>query len=427
MRMYDIIMKKRDGGTLSREEFHFFISGYVKGEIPDYQVSALLMAVYFRGLSAQETTDLTVEMALSGDTVDLSVFGDKTVDKHSTGGVGDKTTLIAAPIAAACGAVVAKMSGRGLGHTGGTVDKLESIPGFTVEMSRDAFFDAVRQTGIAVVGQSGNLAPADKKIYALRDVTATVDNLSLIASSIMSKKLAAGNRNIVLDVKVGSGAFMKTPEEARSLAKTMVGIGREAGRSTAAVITNMNIPLGMCIGNSLEVEEAIAVLEGNGPEDLVQVSLALAAQMVALSLGITMEEAAEMTRECLDSGNALEKFRQMVSAQGGRLEALGKAAHSYEVKSPADGFISSMNAEKIGICACNLGAGRKTKEDVIDDTAGIRMLKKTGDEILKGETLAVLYSDKDISFTPESDAYLAALTFSDRKPVAEPLIYETII
>ena len=317
MRIYDVIKKKRDGFALTKEEIEFFIKGYVEGSIHDYQASALCMAIFFQGMDARETADLTLAMANSGDTVDLSRFGDLTVDKHSTGGVGDKTTLIVAPIVASLGCVMAKMSGRGLGHTGGTIDKLESIEGFNTALTPEEFFTQVEKNGVAVVGQTGNLTPADKKLYALRDVTATVDNLSLIASSIMSKKLAAGSHTIVLDVKCGSGAFMKTPEDARALAQAMVEIGKSCGRNVAAVITNMDRPLGNNIGNSLEVIEAIQVLQNNGAEDLKEVCLALASEIVSLSKGIAIDEAKKLTEQALHSGKALEKFKEWISSQGG--------------------------------------------------------------------------------------------------------------
>ncbi|MDO5448918.1 MAG: thymidine phosphorylase, partial [Clostridia bacterium] len=338
MRMYDIIKKKRDGEELTTEEINFFIEGYTNGDIPDYQASALCMAIFFKGMNPRETTDLTLAMAKSGDMLDLSVLGDKTVDKHSTGGVGDKVTLIVAPIAAALGCTVAKMSGRGLGHTGGTVDKLESIPGFKVEIPSEEFFDIVKQTGIAVIGQSGNLTPADKKLYALRDVTATVESLPLIASSIISKKLSAGSQHIVLDVTCGSGAFMKTPEAARELAKAMVEIGNMAGRHMTAVITNMDTPLGINIGNILEVKEAIDVLNGNGPEDLKTVCKTIASLMYASCFGVDTESAMPLVEDAIASGAALTKLKEMVKAQGGDVRFIDDPSlfetskFTYEVK-----------------------------------------------------------------------------------------------
>ena len=428
MRMYDIIKKKRDGGALSKEEIDFFIKGYVDGSIPDYQASAFCMAVFYSGMTEEETASLTLSMAHSGDTVDLSRFGTLSADKHSTGGVGDKTTLIVAPICASLGCVMAKMSGRGLGHTGGTIDKLESIEGFNTALSPEEFFTQVEKTGIAVVGQTGNLTPADKKLYALRDVTATVDSLPLIASSIMSKKLAAGAHNIVLDVKCGSGAFMKTPEDAESLATEMVKIGKMCGRNTRAVITNMNRPLGNNIGNALEVQEAIDVLKNSGPEDLREVCLALATEIVASTKGISREEATILTNDALTSGKAYNKFIEWVKAQGATQNELNfkKADYSYDVISETDGYIVSSDAEKIGISAVILGAGREKKEDTIDMSAGIILNKKTGDKVTKGDTIATLYSCNKNSFEGAKKQFLDALEFSENEPIKEPLIYKVI-
>lgn len=432
MRIYDIIKKKRDGFELTKEEIDFFIKGYVDGSIHDYQASALCMAIFFQGMNERETADLTLAMAYSGDTVDLSRFGDLTVDKHSTGGVGDKTTLIVAPIVSSLGCVMAKMSGRGLGHTGGTIDKLESIDGFNTALSPVEFFSQVEKNGVAVVGQTGNLTPADKKLYALRDVTATVDNLSLIASSIMSKKLAAGSHTIVLDVKCGSGAFMKKPEDAKELAEAMVKIGNNCGRNTAAVITNMDRPLGNNIGNSLEVIEAIEVLRNNGPEDLKEVCLALSSEIVSLSKNIPIEEARRLTEEALSSGKAFEKFKEWVSSQGGKrewienTELFPKAKYSFEIKAEKDGYISKMDAESIGIASVILGAGRETKEDTIDMSAGIVLNKKTGDKVEKGDTLATLYSCNEKSFNSSKEKFLSALAFSENPIKEEPLIFEII-
>lgn len=432
MRIYDIIKKKRDGFELTKEEIDFFIKGFVGGSVHDYQASAFCMAVFFRGMNERETADLTLAMAHSGDTVDLSRFGDLTVDKHSTGGVGDKTTLIVAPLVASLGCVMAKMSGRGLGHTGGTVDKLESIEGFNTSLSPEEFFSQVEKNGIAVVGQTGNLTPADKKLYALRDVTATVDSLPLIASSIMSKKLAAGAHTIVLDVKCGSGAFMKTPEEAEELATAMVKIGNNCGRKTAAVITNMDRPLGNNIGNSLEVIEAVEILKNRGPGDLREVCLSLATEIVALSKGVSESTAREMTEEALISGKAFEKFKEWISSQGGNplwienTELFPKAKYSYEIKSEYDGYIVKTDAEKIGIASVILGAGRETKEDEIDMSAGIALRKKTGDKVQKGDTLAILYSDRESAFCASEQKFLSALEFSKEKPKDLPLIYKII-
>ena len=428
MRMYDIIKKKRDGGALSKEEIDFFIKGYVDGSIPDYQASAFCMAVFYSGMTEEETASLTLSMAHSGDTVDLSRFGTLSADKHSTGGVGDKTTLIVAPICASLGCVMAKMSGRGLGHTGGTIDKLESIEGFNTALSPEEFFTQVEKTGIAVVGQTGNLTPADKKLYALRDVTATVDSLPLIASSIMSKKLAAGAHNIVLDVKCGSGAFMKTPEDAEALATEMVKIGKMCGRNTRAVITNMNRPLGNNIGNALEVQEAIDVLKNSGPEDLREVCLALATEIVASTKGISREEAEILTNDALTSGKAYNKFIEWVKAQGATQNELSfkKADYSYDVISETDGYIVSSDAEKIGISAVILGAGREKKEDTIDMSAGIILNKKTGDKVTKGDTIATLYSCNKNSFEGAKKQFLDALEFSENEPIKEPLIYKVV-
>ena len=432
MRMYDIIKKKRDGEELSTEEINFFIEGYTKGEIPDYQASAFCMAIFYKGMNPRETTDLTLAMAKSGDMLDLSVLGDKTVDKHSTGGVGDKVTLIVAPIAATLGCTVAKMSGRGLGHTGGTVDKLESIPGFKVEIPSDEFFSIVKQTGIAVIGQSGNLTPADKKLYALRDVTATVESLPLIASSIISKKLSAGSQHIVLDVTCGSGAFMKTPEAARELAKAMVEIGNMAGRHMTAVITNMDTPLGINIGNILEVKEAIDVLRGNGPEDLVTVCKTIASLMYASCFGVSAEDAMPKVEEAISSGSAFKKLKEMVAAQGGDVRFIDdpslfeSSKYVYEVKAEHTGYISHMNAETIGIASVVLGAGREKKEDSIDYKAGISLLKKTGSYVNVGDTIAILYTDLEDKIIDAEKMILGTIEMSETKPADEKLIYEII-
>ncbi len=432
MRMYDIIKKKRDGNELTTEEINFFISGYVDGSIPDYQASALCMAVFFSGMTPRETTDLTLAMAKSGDMLDLTVLGDKTVDKHSTGGVGDKVTLVVAPVAAALGCTVAKMSGRGLGHTGGTVDKLESIPGFKVELSSDEFFGQVRDIGISVIGQSGNLTPADKKLYALRDVTATVESVPLIASSIISKKLAGGSRHIVLDVTCGSGAFMKTPAAAEELAKAMVEIGTMAGRKMTAVITNMDTPLGVNIGNILEVKEAVDVLKGSGPADLREVCIEIASLMYASCFDCAADEARPKVLKVLEDGSAFEKLKAMVSAQGGDTAVLDDPSlfpdpqYSHEVKSPRGGFISHMNAEQVGIASVVLGAGREKKGDPIDYKAGISLLKKTGDKVTEGDVIAVLYTDAEDKLPQAEQMILNAIEFSDDKPTEEILIYKVL-
>ena len=432
MRITDIIRKKRDGYALTKEEIEFFVDGYVKGEIADYQASALLMAIYFNDLNDRETVDLTMAMLNSGDKVDLSGIEGIKVDKHSTGGVGDKTTLVVAPIAAACGVKIAKMSGRGLGHTGGTVDKLEAIPDLRTAIDGQEFFDIVNKTGICVVGQSGNLCPADKKLYALRDVTETVDKICLIASSIMSKKLASGSDRILLDVKTGSGAFMKTFDDAKKLAETMVKIGNNSGKKTKALITDMDIPLGNAIGNSLEVIEAVDTLTGSGPDDLTDVCVELAANMIYLAEGSDLEECKKRAKQSINDGSALEKLAQMVEAQGGdknyifNTKRFKTAEFSHEVKAPADGFIIKMNTERCGIASVYLGAGREKKEDSIDYAAGILLKKKTGDKVLKGDTIAVLYSEHDSYFEQAEKELLSAYTFGDDAPEKRPHILDSV-
>ena len=432
MRMYDILHKKRDGLPLSDEEIAWFVAGYTAGDIPDYQASALLMAIFLRGMTETETAALTMVMARSGDTVDLSAFGDRSVDKHSTGGVGDKTTLIVAPIVAACGGKVTKMSGRGLGHTGGTVDKLEAIPGYMTTLAPAAFLRQVQEVGVAVIGQSGNLAPADKKLYALRDVTATVDSIPLITASIMSKKLAAGSKNIVLDVKVGSGAFMKTPADARELAAEMVKIGKACGRNTAALITDMDTPLGNAVGNILEVKEAIAVLRGECDGALREVCEALATEMLVLFSGMTPADAKKRVKETVDSGAAFAKLREWIKAQGGDVRCIDDPArfacapYSMAVKCTADGFVTAMNAEEIGAVASVLGAGRAVKTDTIDPTAGILLVKKTGDRVTVGDTLCTLYTSKREALAPAAARYAAAIAVGDAPPETKPLIYDIV-
>lgn len=429
MRVYDIIQKKRDGLVLSEEEIRYIIDGFTKDEIPDYQMSALLMAIYFNGMSDSNLSLMTDCMMRSGDTVDLSQFGDMSVDKHSTGGVGDKTTLIIAPIVAALGGKMAKMSGRGLGHTGGTVDKLEAIPGYKTTLSPEAFMEQVEKIGVAVIGQSGNLAPADKKIYALRDVTATVESIPLIAASIMSKKLAAGAKNIVLDVKVGAGAFMKTYEQARELAAKMVDIGKSAGRRVCAVITNMDTPLGCAVGNSLEVLEAAEILSGHGDAQLREICIVLSAKLVALCHNWDEVKARTEVENVLQEGRALAKFRQWIKAQGGndsfidQPQLLKPAPIKAEFTSAANGFLGKMDAEKIGKAACVLGAGREKTGDVIDFGAGIILKRKTGDKCSAGDPLAVLYTS-DASKIDEALSYLenGGITVTPKKPETEPLI-----
>ena len=432
MRIYDIILKKRNGGTLTKEEIAAFIDGYVNGTIPDYQASALCMAIFFRGMTDEETAALTDCMARSGDMIDLSRFGDLTVDKHSTGGVGDKTTLIVAPIVASLGGKVAKMSGRGLGHTGGTVDKLASIPGMRVTMEREAFLKQVEEIGIAVIGQSGNLTPADKKLYALRDVTATVDSIPLITSSVMSKKIAAGSKSIVLDVKAGSGAFMKTADDARVLARNMVAIGKACGRRMSALITDMNRPLGTAVGNTLEVIEAVKVLRGASKGDLYDVCVALATEMAMLFANIPHAEAEARVIAAIESGKAFRKMQQWVTAQGGDAAWLENAKYgdgaalAVPVVSSADGYITFMDTEAIGTAAVILGAGRSKKEDEIDDSAGILVYKKTGDAVKKGEILATLYTNDAAAVEPAAKRYLDALTVGPKAPEKTDLIFDII-
>ena len=432
MRMIDIIEKKRDGGRLSREEIAYFVAGVTNGSIPDYQISALMMALFFRGLDPEETACLTNEMARSGDMVDLSPCGGVTVDKHSTGGVGDKTTLVVAPVAAALGCKVAKMSGRGLGHTGGTIDKLESIPGFRTTLTPDALLAQVRRIGLCVAGQSGNLAPADKKLYALRDVTATVDQKSLIAASVMSKKLAAGAQCIVLDVKMGSGAFMKTQEEAEELANAMISIGHAASRRVTALITNMDTPLGLAVGNSLEVAEAVRTLRLEGPADLTAVCVALASHMVHLCTGKLYEECETDVRRVMGNGQGLQKLREMVAAQGGdpacidQPERLPHAAYAAQLIAPKEGFITAMDSHGIGAASCLLGAGRTTVQDCIAPGAGILFAKRLGDRVKQGEPLATLYFDEEARLAPGRKRLLSAITISDAPPAAQPLIYSVL-
>ncbi len=432
MTMYDIILKKRRGYELTDEEIKYAVDGFTDGSIPDYQMSALAMAICFNSMTDRETATLTFAMADSGDQLDLSEFGNMTCDKHSTGGVGDKTSLIVAPLVASCGGVFAKMSGRGLGHTGGTIDKLESIRGYRTELSEEEFLEQTRKIGICVIGQTGNMTPADKKLYALRDVTATVDSIPLIASSVMSKKLAAGAKSIVLDVKAGSGAFMSDAESAKVLAEKMVEIGRRCGRNVSALITNMDMPLGKCVGNSLEVLEAISVLKGETKGELRELCLELASTLLSMCHEISHDNARKMAENALDSGSAFEKFKQWISAQGGNAdwadntELFPKAQYSLEVLSPADGVIQHMNTAQIGRASSSLGAGRMKKGDPIDLEAGIIIEKKTGDEVRKGELLATLYSNKQETLLNSSIIYTDALSISD-EPVEKPkLIFDKV-
>ncbi len=432
MRMYDVIKKKRDGGILSAEEIRAFVEGYTNGSIPDYQAAALCMAIYFRGMNDEETTELTLAVRDSGEKLDTSGIKGLRVDKHSTGGVGDKTSLVVAPIVASLGLTVAKMSGRGLGHTGGTVDKLEAIPGFCTDLAVSEFERIVNETGIAIVGQSATLAPADKKLYALRDVTATVDSMPLIASSIMGKKLAADDDCIVLDVKTGSGSFMKNLEDSRTLAGLMVAIGKRAGKRISALITDMDRPLGFAVGNSLEVVEAIETLQGKGPEDLLELSLALAAQILFLADKGTLEECRSMAQDTITSGKALDTFAQMVKAQGGDLayiyhpEMFATAPYSREVKLTSDGYIASVNTEQYGLASLLLGAGRNTKEDEIDLSAGYILKKKTGDAVKAGDTLAILYASREELLDAAERTLLNATTITAEAPEKRPLIFEVI-
>ncbi|AME06905.1 pyrimidine-nucleoside phosphorylase [Bacillus siamensis] len=402
MRMVDLIVKKQNGKELTTEEIQFFVKGYTDGSIPDYQASALAMAIYFQDMTDRERADLTMAMVNSGETIDLSAIEGIKVDKHSTGGVGDTTTLVLAPLVAALGVPVAKMSGRGLGHTGGTIDKLEAIEGFHVELSKDEFIKLVNRDKVAVIGQSGNLTPADKKLYALRDVTGTVNSIPLIASSIMSKKIAAGADAIVLDVKTGAGAFMKTDEDAVNLAKAMVRIGNNVGRQTMAVISDMSQPLGFAIGNALEVQEAIDTLRGEGPEDLNELVLTLGSQMVVLAKKAeTLEEARTKLQEVMKNGKALEKFKEFLSNQGGDASVvdepskLPQAAYKIDVPAKEAGVVSEIIADEIGVAAMLLGAGRATKEDEIDLAVGIMLRKKVGDKVEKGEPLVTLYANRE--------------------------------
>ncbi|WP_062110580.1 pyrimidine-nucleoside phosphorylase [Bacillus niameyensis] len=432
MRMVDILAKKRDGLSLSKAEIDFVVDGYTNETIPDYQMSAFLMAVYFQSMTPEETAWLTMAMVESGDQIDLSGIEGLKVDKHSTGGVGDTTTLILAPLVAALGVPVAKMSGRGLGHTGGTIDKLESVPGFKVEIPEETFIDLVNKNKLAVVGQSGNLTPADKKIYGLRDVTGTVDSIPLIASSIMSKKIAAGADSIVLDVKVGSGAFMKKIDDAKVLAEAMVEIGNQVGRKTVAVISDMSQPLGLAVGNALEIKEAIETLQGKGPADLYELCLVLGSKMVVLAGKAGSEdEARVMLEEVVENGKALSAFKQFLSAQGGDAAVvddpgkLAQAPFQLPVAAPVSGFVSGIVANEIGIAAMMLGAGRVTKESEIDLSVGVVLHKKIGDSIEAGEPIATIHSNSaDVSEVAKR--IVAAYSFSDGKSESIPLIHATI-
>ncbi|MDD4851337.1 MAG: pyrimidine-nucleoside phosphorylase [Gemmiger sp.] len=432
MRIYDIIAKKRDGGVLTQPEIAFAVEGYVRGDIPDYQMSALLMAIYLRGMTDRETAELTEVMAKSGDMVDLSAIAGVKVDKHSTGGVGDKTTLIMAPMVAACGVKIAKMSGRGLGHTGGTVDKMEAVPGTRTALTQAEFFAQVNQIGISVIGQSGQIAAADKKLYALRDVTATVGCIPLIASSIMSKKLAAGSDAILLDVTMGDGAFMKTLDDALELARLMVAIGTAHGRQVAALITDMDTPLGQNIGNAMEVAECVAVLKGHGPADLTEVCVQLAANMLWLAGRGELAACRAMAEQTLADGTAFLKCCQLFAAQGGDISVLKdpktfkQAAYRYELTAKTDGFIMKNDVEKIGNASVLLGAGRLKKEDGIDFSAGITMHKKLGDRVQSGDAICTFYANDPALFPAAEQMYRDGLVIGPEKPVLPPLVYARV-
>ena len=427
MRIVDIILKKRNGLKLNKKEIDYFITNYVKGNIPDYQASSLLMAIYFNGLDSEETANLTFAIRDSGEILDFSKIDGVRVDKHSTGGVGDKTSLVVAPIVASLGVKVAKMSGRGLGHTGGTVDKLESIAGYKTELTNDEFISQVNKIGIAIVGQSSNLAPADKKLYSLRDVTGTVESIPLVVSSIMGKKLAADDDVIVLDVKCGSGAICKTLSQSKKLASLMVDIGKKAGKKMLALITDMDKPLGNAIGNSLEVIEAINTLQGKGPKDLTKISIILASNMLYLSGRGTLKECVDMVKKSISNGTAYNKFIELVKYQGGNVDLIlntnlfEKAKYSCEIYAKTDGYISKTDTEGYGLASLMLGAGRSRKEDDIDYTAGIILNKKTGDLVKKGDLLATLYSNTN-SFDASKEKFLNSTIISKDKPKIKPII-----
>lgn len=432
MRMYDIIEKKRDGGELSAEEISYFIKGATSGEIPDYQITALLMAIYFNGMTDRETVDLTLNMRDSGDTLDLTSFGNLSVDKHSTGGVGDKTTLIVAPVVASLGAKVAKMSGRGLGFTGGTVDKLESIPNYNTSPSFNKFMSIANECGISVISQTGNLTPADKKLYSLRDVTATIESIPLITSSIMSKKLAAGAKNIVLDVKCGSGAFMKDIATAEQLALKMVEIGKRCGVNMVAILSNMDTPLGAAVGNSLEVIEAAEVLKGNLKGALYEICVKIAANMCALAFEITEEEATERVVEVIENGRAFNKMQEWVNAHGGDASVLLEYNHfkqpkfSIDIPSISEGYIEKIDALLVGKAALILGAGREKAGDSIDFSAGVTINKTLGDKVVSGETLFTIYTDEQSKIETAKNLLISAVSFSNTKPQPKPIIYKII-
>ncbi len=430
IRAAELIQRKRDGKELESEEIAELVLAYARGDVPDYQLAAFLMAVYFQGLSSAETFALTDAMVRSGETIDLgAALGRRVVDKHSTGGVGDKTTLAVGPIVAACGVPFAKMSGRGLGHTGGTLDKLESIPGFRVELTTEEFVAQVQATGLAIVGQTADLVPADKKLYALRDVTATVDNVSLIAASIMSKKIAAGADAIVLDVKVGDGAFMKTLPDAQVLAETMIALGQRAERDVVCVLTDMDQPLGRAVGNALEVREAVATLRGEGPADFTELVLDACAHLLALSdLGVDRGEGRRLAEQAVADGSAVAAYGRWVRAQGGDAdeEALPKAAFIREVFAPHDGYVSRLAALPVGLAALHLGAGRREKDDPVDHAVGVVCVRKRGDRVAEGEPLAEIHARDERSAVEAAEDVLAAYELSDEPPRARPIVLETI-
>ncbi|GAA0087088.1 pyrimidine-nucleoside phosphorylase [Clostridium sp. MB05] len=433
MRAFDIIAKKRDNKELSKEEIEFFIEGYTKGDVTDYQASALLMAIYINGFSKEETVNLTMAMIKSGDVVDLSEINGIKVDKHSTGGVGDKTSLILVPMVAAAGAKVAKLSGRGLGHTGGTLDKLEAVPGFDINVSKENFINFVNKSGLVIAGQTQNIVPADKKLYALRDVTATIDSISLIAASIMSKKIASGSDAILLDVKYGDGAFMKTKEDAEKLAEAMVSIGKGLNRNTSAAITLNGEPLGHAIGNALEIQEVIEVLSDKGPEDLRELCLRLGAQMLKLSnVEEDVNKGREVLEEVLRNGQALEKLKELVINQGGDVKVIENkdlftiSEVVHEVKAQEEGYVYELNAEKVGIASLLAGAGRETKDDSIDYGAGIILAKKMGSYVNKGDLLATIYTSDKNRIEKSEEMLLSAYTISNEKPSKNEIIYKII-
>lgn len=433
MQAYELIIKKRDGLELTREEINFFIHGFCSGEITDYQVSAMAMSIFFRGMTSRELADWTMAMVNSGETIDLRGISGVKADKHSTGGVGDKTTILLAPWIAAAGVPVAKMSGRGLGHTGGTIDKLESIPGFQTTLTREKFINNVNSIGVAVAGQTSNLVPADKKLYAIRDVTGTVDSIPLIASSIMSKKIAAGSDAIILDVKTGSGAFMKTVDDAKKLAEAMVTIGTNLNRNTIAVISNMNQPLGNAVGNSLEVIEAIEALKGRGPEDLMELMYTLGSQMLTASGRVcSSEEGAALMKQTLESGAALKKLKEMIVAQGGNPEVIDhyelfpQAKDVLEISASENGYVSDIMAQEIGLAVKTIGAGREKIDDILDLSAGVYLKKKIGDAVKKGEAIAVLYGNDREKMQVASARIGQAYKYSSDKPVPLPMIYAVI-